>query len=73
MINGALSQALPHRAMGAFSHWNNPNIGGTDPRTGKAFVMYDLGFAGYGARAQSDGPEALAPVVNCRNIPVEVH
>ena len=59
--------------MGAFSHWNNPNIGGTDPRTGKSFVMYDLGFAGYGARARSDGPEALAPVVNCRNIPVEVH
>ena len=73
VINGALSQALPHRAMGAFSHWNNPNMGGTDPRTGKAFVMYDLGFAGYGARARSDGPEALAPVVNCRNIPVEVH
>ena len=73
VINGALSQALPHRAMGAFSHWNNPNIGGTDPRTGKSFVMYDLGFAGYGARARSDGPEALAPVVNCRNIPVEVH
>ena len=73
VINGALSQALPDRAMGAFSHWNNPNIGGTDPRTGKAFVMYDLGFAGYGGRAHSDGPEALAPVVNCRNIPVEVH
>ena len=35
--------------------------------------MYDLGFAGYGARVDSDGPEALAPVVNCRNIPVEVH
>ena len=72
-INGALSQALPHRAMGAFSHWNNPNIGGTDPRTGKSFVMYDLGFGGYGGRADSDGPEALAPVVNCRNIPIEVH
>lgn len=72
-INGALSQALPHRAMGAFSHWSNPNIGGTDPRTGKSFVMYDLGFGGYGARADSDGPEALAPVVNCRNIPIEVH
>jgi len=32
-----------------------------------------LGFGGYGARADSDGPEALAPVVSCRNIPVEVH
>ena len=72
-INGALSQALPERAMGASSHWNNPNIGGIDPGSGRQFVMYDLGFAGYGARVDSDGPEALAPVVNCRNIPIEVH
>ena len=72
-INGALAQALPHRAMGAFSHWSNPNIGGLDDGTGKPFVMYDLTFAGYGGRADSDGPEALAPVMNCRNIPVEVH
>ena len=72
-INGALAQALPRRAMGAFSHWSNPNIGGVDDATGKRFVMYDLCFGGYGARADSDGPEALAPVMNCRNIPVEVH
>ncbi len=72
-INGALARALPRRAMGAFSHWSNPNIGGEDETTGKRFVMYDLGFGGYGARADADGPEALAPVVNCRNIPVEVH
>lgn len=72
-INGALAQALPHRAMGAFSHWSNPNIGGVDDETGKPFVMYDLAFGGYGGRANKDGAEALAPVMNCRNIPVEVH
>lgn len=72
-INGAFAQALPHRAMGAFSHWSNPNIGGVDPRTGRPFVMYDLMFGGYGGRADRDGCEALAPVMNCRNIPVEVH
>lgn len=72
-INGALAQALPDRAMGAFSHWSNPNIGGTDPKTGKPFVMYDLAFGGYGGRSDKDGAEALAPVMNCRNIPVEVH
>ena len=72
-INGALAKALPRRAMGAFSHWSNPNVGGVDDATGRRFVMYDLGFGGYGGRADSDGPEALAPVVNCRNIPVEVH
>ena len=41
-INGALAKALPDRAMGAFSHWSNPNIGGIDDRTGKPFVMYDV-------------------------------
>ena len=72
-INGALAQALPERAMGAFSHWCNPNIGGIDARTGKPFVMYDMSIAGYGGLAQRDGEEALTPVFNCSNIPVEVH
>jgi N-methylhydantoinase B len=72
-INGALAQAMPERAMGAFSHWSNPNIGGIDDRTGKPFVLYDLGLAGYGGRHDRDGPEALSPVMNCANIPVEVH
>ncbi|MBN9487675.1 MAG: hydantoinase B/oxoprolinase family protein [Alphaproteobacteria bacterium] len=72
-INGAIAQALPHRAMGAFSHWSNPNIGGIDDRTGRPFVMYDVGLAGYGGRAGRDGVEALSPVMNCSNIPVEVH
>jgi N-methylhydantoinase B len=72
-INGAIAKALPHRAMGAFSHWSNPNIGGIDDRTGRAFVMYDVGLAGYGGRAGRDGVEALSPVMNCSNIPVEVH
>ena len=72
-INGALSMALPQKAMGAFSHWSNPNIGGIDDRTNKQFVMYDLSLAGYGGRYSEDGPEALSPVMNCTNIPVEVH
>ena len=72
-INGALAKAMPARAMGAFSHWSNPNIGGIDDRTGKPFVMYDLSFGGYGGRHGEDGPEAMAPVMNCTNIPVEVH
>ena len=72
-INGALAKALPHRAMGAFSHWSNPNIGGIEDRTGRPFVMYDVSLAGYGGRFGSDGAEALSPVMNCTNIPVEVH
>ncbi|MGI9409329.1 MAG: hydantoinase B/oxoprolinase family protein [Hyphomicrobiaceae bacterium] len=72
-INGALAKALPERAMGAFSHWSNPNIGGIDDRTGKPFVMYDVSLAGYGGKFGSDGEEAMSPVMNCSNIPVEVH
>ena len=72
-INGAMAKAMPERAMGAFSHWSNPNIGGIDDRTGKPYVFYDLILAGYGGRADSDGPEGLSPVMNCSNIPVEVH
>lgn len=73
IINGALSKALPNRAMGAFSHWGNPNIGGVDDRNGQSFIFYDLILAGYGGRAWKDGAEALSPVMNCANIPVEVH
>jgi N-methylhydantoinase B len=72
-INGALAKAMPQRAMGAFSHWSNPTIGGIDDRTGRAFVMYDVSLAGYGGRYGSDGAEGLSPVMNCSNIPVEVH
>lgn len=73
VINGALAKIRPERAMAGFSHWSNPIIGGTDEETGKPFIYYDLIFAGYGARQAADGVEGLAPVLNCANIPVEVH
>ncbi|MGE0522886.1 MAG: hydantoinase B/oxoprolinase family protein [Variibacter sp.] len=71
-INGAMAKCTPERAMGAVSHWCNPKIGGVDD-TGRRWIMYDLIFAGYGGRATKDGVEALAPVMNCANVPVEVH
>ena len=72
-INGAMAKALPDRAMGAFSHWSNPNIGGIDDRTGRPFVAYDVILGGYGGRIDCDGAEGMSPVMNCSNIPVEVH
>ena len=72
-INGAMAKAMPERAVGAFSHWSNPNVGGIDDRTGKPFILYDLIFGGYGGRATKDGAEALSPVLNCANVPIEVH
>ena len=71
VVNGALAQAMPHRAMGAFTHWSNPNIGGFDDRKGKPFVQYDLLFGGYGGQHDKDGEEGMAPLMNCTNIPVE--
>lgn len=73
VINGALARARPDRAMGGFSHWSNPIIGGIDDASGAPFIHYDLIFGGYGARSSADGVEALAPVINCANIPIEVH
>ncbi|WP_178133984.1 hydantoinase B/oxoprolinase family protein [Vineibacter terrae] len=72
-INGALAQAVPERAIAAFSHWSNPNIGGIDDRTGKPFIYYDLIMGGYGGTHHGDGAEAVAAVMNCANIPVEMH
>jgi N-methylhydantoinase B len=72
-INGAMAQVVPNRAMGAFAHWANPKIGGVDPETGKRWIMYDIIMGGYGGRSTKDGAEALCPVFNCANVPVEVH
>lgn len=71
-INGAMSKCTPERAMGAFTHWGNPKIGGVDDM-GRRWIMYDLIFGGYGGRSNKDGVEGLAPVMNCANVPVEVH
>lgn len=73
LINGAMAKALPDRVMAAFSHWSNPILSGMDEETGKRFIYYDLIFGGYGARKAADGLEGVAPVINCANIPVEVH
>jgi N-methylhydantoinase B len=71
-VNGALAKIIPERAMGAHSHWSNPNISGIDDRTGRQFVQYDLIFGGLGALSWKDGAEAMSPVMNCSNIPIEV-
>ncbi len=72
-MNGAMAAAVPKLAMGAFSHWGNPNLGGIDRATGKPWIMYDLIFGGYGGRSYKDGVEGMAPVMNCANVPIEVH
>ena len=72
VVAGAMFRVAPERALAAFSHFANPNIGGIDDRTGKPFLFYDLIFGGTGGRSNKDGVEGLSPVMNCTNIPVEV-
>ena len=50
----------------------NPKIGGIND-SGQRWIMYDMGLGGYGGRSNKDGVEGLAPVMNCANVPVEVH
>ena len=68
-LNGVLAHILPERAMAAFSHWTNVQMGGIDDKTGEPFILYDVVFAGYGGQAVKDGVEAMSPVLNCPNIP----
>ncbi|MFG1357961.1 hydantoinase B/oxoprolinase family protein [Xanthobacter pseudotagetidis] len=70
--NGALAKVLPGKTMGAHAHWSNPNISGIDDRTGRQFLQYDLIFGGLGALSYKDGCEAMSPVMNCSNIPLEI-
>ena len=59
--------------MAAFSHWGNPNIGGFDARDRRPWIMYDLLLAAMAAGPTRTASRRLSPVMNCANVPVEVH
>ncbi|MGE0314290.1 MAG: hydantoinase B/oxoprolinase family protein [Lautropia sp.] len=69
---GALAMAVPERAIAATSHFFNPNIGGTDPTTGRQFICWESVIGGIGARADKDGVEATSSPWNGTNVPVEI-
>ncbi|MGE0845398.1 MAG: hydantoinase B/oxoprolinase family protein [Flavobacteriaceae bacterium] len=71
-VMGALSQALPDKVIAATSHFYNPNIGGTDKRTGKQFICWESVIGGIGARPDKDGMEATSSPWNGTNVPVEI-
>jgi N-methylhydantoinase B len=72
LIFGALAQAIPERVCAASGQWVNPIFGGTDPATGKSFVLYDYILSGVGARRQRDGVDAMSPVFSVENVPLEI-
>lgn len=71
LIFGAFAQLVPDRVCAASGQWLNPIFGGTDPRTGRAFIFYDYVMGGVGARTAKDGIDAMSPVVSVENIPIE--
>jgi N-methylhydantoinase B len=71
-VMGALAQAVPERVIAATAHFYNPNIGGTDPRSGKPFICWESIIGGVGARADKDGIEATSSPWNGTNVPVEI-
>src|SRR6266581_1170881 len=69
----ALARAIPDRIPAASSGtMNNLTIGGTDPRTGKAFAYYETIAGGMGARPNADGLSGVhTHMTNSLNTPVE--
>ncbi|MSP87646.1 MAG: hydantoinase B/oxoprolinase family protein [Alphaproteobacteria bacterium] len=72
VVMGALAKAVPDRAIAATAHFYNPNIGGVDPRTGRAFICWESIIGGVGARWTKDGVEATSSPWNGTNVPVEI-
>lgn len=69
----AFAEVVPDRVMAASSHWANPILGGTNPRTGRPFVFYDIIIGGFGGRPMADGLEGAPNAFNIDGIPVEVN
>ncbi len=73
VLFGALAQALPDRIPAAScGSMNNLTIGGTDPRSGRAFAYYETLAGGAGATAHTPGIAAVhTHMTNTRNTPIE--
>lgn len=73
VLMAAFAPLVPDSVMAASSHWGNPVLGGTDPRSGRPFVLYDVIVGGWGGRRGRDGIEAMCPSFNIDSIPTEVN
>ncbi len=69
----ALSLALPEAApAGTKGTVCQIGFGGNDPRSGEYYCFYETLAGGYGARLQSDGPDAVQThFQNTQNAPIE--
>jgi N-methylhydantoinase B len=73
VILGAMGQLVPDRTIAACQgSMNNLAIGGTDPRTGSPYSLYETIAGGYGARPDRDGVDGIhSHMTNTLNTPVE--
>ena len=72
VIAGALSQALPHKALAGCGPHHLYVLSGTDPRSGQYFVNYETLAGGYGARPNRDGVDGVrVHASGSSNLPVE--
>jgi N-methylhydantoinase B len=73
VVLGALAGALPERIPAASQGtMNNVTIGGTDPRTDKAFSYYETVAGGMGAGSSVRGESAVqSHMTNTLNTPIE--
>jgi N-methylhydantoinase B len=73
-VFGALAQAIPERVPAAcFGSVENFTISGTDPESGKSYIMFRFSGGGYGGQPGIDGlSNGSAPISAARTSPIEV-
>jgi len=73
VILGAFSKICPDRVIAACQGtMNNLAIGGTDPRNGRPYTLYETIAGGFGARPTADGVDGIhSHMTNTLNTPVE--
>lgn len=73
VILGAMGQLVPGRTIAACQgSMNNVAVGGTDPRTGGPYSLYETIAGGYGARPDRDGVDGIhSHMTNTLNTPIE--
>jgi N-methylhydantoinase B len=73
-VFAALGQAIPERLFGAPAGTSgNLGVGGVDPKTGRAYVMYVISGGGYGGSPQGDGiSNGCSTIGISKTTPIEI-
>jgi N-methylhydantoinase B len=73
VVLGAFGRILPEMEIAASQGtMNNVAIGGVDPRSGRAYTIYETIAGGWGARPCSDGVDGMhSHMTNTLNTPIE--